>query len=103
MFCMLSAAMLTSSCNVNRASEAQVSETEFKSLYNFSRQTTDPFISTQYIGIKEEKVIINSRYIESIFKKPKNRIFWAHKSEFAPEYINQIEAERIEKAKAHAR
>ena len=95
MFCMLSAAMLTSSCNVNRSSEAQVSETEFKSLYN--RQTISAFISIQYIGIKEGKVIINSRRYQE------NTIFWAHKSEFAPEYINQIEAERIEKAKAYAR
>ena len=93
-FCMLSAAILTGCSNAT-----QVSATEFKSLYK--SQGANSMLTLKYKGIKEEKVIIE-RWKMNVSFPDSTKTFWAHKSEFAPEYINQIEAERIEKAKAHA-
>jgi len=77
----------------------QVSATEFKSLYKY--QGADSMHALKYKGIKEEKVIIE-RWEMNVSFPDSTETFWAHKSEFDSEYIDQIEAERIEKEKAHA-
>ena len=94
--CLVSSIILTGCSNTT-----QVSATKFKSLYK--SQTMGAMLVLEYKGIKEEMVIIEQWKMNILSSLSKTKTFWALKSEFDSEYIAQIEKDRIEKEKAHAK